>query len=430
MSAIGTVAPTSVPLGEPVGSARLGSADAARTVGTRADVEIVLPVHNEEAVLAAKVGRLCRYLDERFPFAATITVADNASTDRTWAVAADLARTTPGVRAVRIGRKGRGGALRATWEASTAAVVAYMDVDLSTDLDALLPLVAPLLSGHSDLAIGTRLASGSRVVRGPKRELISRGYNRIVRATLGGRFSDAQCGFKAVRAEAVRALLPLVADDGWFFDTELLVVAQRNGLRIHEVPVDWTDDPDSRVDIVATARADLLGIWRLLHTAVAGSDRAAIPCRHGDGGPNALARVAGVGVVSTIAYLALFLALRPLLGALAANALALVATGAANALAHRWLRPGPVTRLSAPRLRLGLLLATGASLALTTGALLAAQLVGATTLGAQTAAVLLGTAAAAPVRFLAVHRLSLPARTPPERAAPWPSPSPAGKDHP
>ena len=138
-----------------------------------------------------------------------------------------------------------------------------MDVDLSTDLNALLPLVAPLISGHSDLAIGTRLGRGSRVVRGPKREVISRGYNLLLRGTLRARFSDAQCGFKAIRADVAREVLPLVEDDAWFFDTELLVLAERAGLRIHEVPVDWVDDPDSRVDIVRTALDDVRGIVRL-----------------------------------------------------------------------------------------------------------------------------------------------------------------------
>ena len=140
---------------------------------------------------------------------------------------------------------------------------AYMDVDLSTDLNALLPLLAPLLSGHSDVAIGTRLARGARVIRGPRREIISRCYNLLLHATLGTGFSDAQCGFKAIRADAARALLPLTTDTGWFFDTELLVLAERAGLRIHEVPVDWIDDADSRVNIIATALADLRGIIRL-----------------------------------------------------------------------------------------------------------------------------------------------------------------------
>ena len=139
-----------------------------------------------------------------------------------------------------------------------------MDVDLSTDLRALLPLVAPLLSGHSDVAIGTRLATGARVVRGPKRELISRSYNVILRTALRARFTDAQCGFKAVRREALPGLLSEIRDNGWFFDTELLVLAQRRGLRIHEVPVDWVDDPDSRVAIVRTAVDDLRGVARLM----------------------------------------------------------------------------------------------------------------------------------------------------------------------
>ncbi len=151
---------------------------------------------------------------------------------------------------MRLEQKGRGRALHQVWSDSDAQVLAYMDVDLSTDLAALAPLVAPLISGHSDLAIGTRLGRGSRVVRGAKREFISRSYNLILKTTLSARFSDAQCGFKAVRADVASALLPHVADTGWFFDTELLVVAERSGLRIHEVPVDWVDDPDSTVDIV------------------------------------------------------------------------------------------------------------------------------------------------------------------------------------
>jgi len=189
------------------------------------------------------------------------------------------------------------------------------------DLRALLPLVAPLVSGHSDLAIGTRLAHGARVVRGPKRELISRGYNHLLHATLRVRFSDAQCGFKAVRRDALQGLLADVRDDRWFFDTELLVLAQRRGLRIHEVPVDWIDDPDSRVDIVRTALADLRGIARLLATS-------------------SIARFAAVGVLSTLAYVALYLLLRAPLGPDAANALVLALTAVANTAANRRLTFG------------------------------------------------------------------------------------------
>jgi glycosyltransferase involved in cell wall biosynthesis len=201
--------------------------------GTRApEVEIVVPVHDEERTLALSIRRLHRFLSTQFPFSWRIVIADNASTDVTPDIAALLSRELPSVSWLRLERKGRGRALRAAWSRSDARVVCYMDVDLSTDLRALLPLVAPLLSGHSDLAIGTRLAHGARVVRGPKRELISRAYNRLLHLALRARFSDAQCGFKAVRRNALEDLLPAVRDDAWFFDTELLVLAQRRGLRI------------------------------------------------------------------------------------------------------------------------------------------------------------------------------------------------------
>jgi hypothetical protein len=235
----------------------------------RLDVDVVVPVYNEQTALADSIRRLHAFLSESFPFSWRIVIADNASTDGTPFIAASLAAELDGVAHHRLERKGRGLALREAWSASDARVVAYMDVDLSTDLRGLLPLVAPLLSGHSDVAIGSRLARGAHVVRGPKRELISRTYNKILRATLRVRFTDAQCGFKAVTRETAELLLPQIRDDGWFFDTELLVLAGREGLRVHEVPVDWVDDPDSRVDIVRTAIDDLKGVARLAVTAVA-----------------------------------------------------------------------------------------------------------------------------------------------------------------
>jgi glycosyltransferase involved in cell wall biosynthesis len=225
-----------------------------------ATVDVVVPVHNEQAVLSATIRRLHEYLSAELPFTWRIVIADNASADETARIAASLAEDLPNVALLTLPEKGRGRALREAWRRSDADVVCYMDADLSTDLRALLPLLAPLVSGHSDVAIGTRLAPGARVARSRRREVISRAYNRLLHTTLGTRFSDAQCGFKAVRADAARRLLPDVRDEGWFFDTELLVLAQRRGLRIHEVPVDWIDDPDSRVDIVPTALADLRGI--------------------------------------------------------------------------------------------------------------------------------------------------------------------------
>jgi putative flippase GtrA len=209
----------------------------------------------------------------------------------------------------------------------------------------LLPLVAPLVSGHSDVAIGTRLSAASRVVRGPKREFISRCYNLILRTSLRARFSDAQCGFKAMRADVARRLLPLVEDGEWFFDTEVLVIAERAGLRIHEVPVDWVDDPDSRVDIVDTARKDLLGVWRLGRALATGALpleelRRAVgrePLVPGVplGMVGQLVRFAIIGVISTAAYMLLYLILHPLTGAQAANFLALLITAVGNTTANR-----------------------------------------------------------------------------------------------
>jgi putative flippase GtrA len=302
-------------------------------------VDIVVPVYNEARELDGRVRTLRGYLDARFPFAAKVTIVDNASTDGTWDVASRLAAQVPGVRAMRLEQKGRGGAVKAAWAASDAEVLAYMDVDLSTDLDAILPLVAPLLSGHSDLAIGTRLARGARVVRSPKREVVSRLYNLLIHLLLRNRFSDAQCGFKAVRADVGHALLPLVADRGWFFDTELLVLAAHNGLRIHEVPVDWVDDPDSRVDVVRTAIGDLRGLCRLSLSLLAGHGRtAALSRRSTSSGPRLPAvvgaRFASVGGASTVAYLVLFLVLQLAMGWLAASAVALTVTACANAVSH------------------------------------------------------------------------------------------------
>jgi putative flippase GtrA len=356
---------------------RPNAAIAARAAGVPV-LDVVIPVYNEQATLAESVYRLHRHLREQFPFPARITIADNASVDDTPRLAEELAAELSDVRLVRLEQKGRGRALHEAWSTSDAPVLAYMDVDLSTDLAALAPLVAPLISGHSDLAIGTRLGRGARVVRGPKREIISRCYNLILKSTLAAGFSDAQCGFKAVRADVAQRLLPHITDTGWFFDTELLVLAERIGLRIHEVPVDWVDDPDSRVDIVATATADLRGIARLLRgfakgsipvqtlTAQLGSSR---DCAAPDSLLRQTVRFASVGVASTAAYLLLFMLLHGWLGAQVANLLALLVTAIGNTAANRRFTFGVAGRSRVARHHLEGLIVFGIALAITSGSL-------------------------------------------------------------
>jgi putative flippase GtrA len=377
-------------------------------------VDVVIPVYNEEHDLEPCVRRLHQLLTASLPFTFRITIADNASVDATATVARSLAAELPRVRSVHLPEKGRGRALRTVWGSSDAQVLVYMDVDLSTDLAAVLPLVAPLVSGHSDLAIGTRLHRGSRVVRGAKRELISRTYNHILRRTLSARFSDAQCGFKAIRADVARRLLPLVEDTGWFFDTELLVLAERAGLRIHEVPVDWVDDPDSRVDIVATAKADLRGIVRVGRALATGRlpiaelsaqlGRAPLEPRT-PGVPAGLTRqivrFAAIGATSTLAYLVLFVLLHPAMGGQLANLAALLLTAIGNTAANRRLTFGIRGRGHQTRHQLQGLVVFGVALALTSGSLAVLHAAaGSVGRGTELAVLVAANAAATVVRFV------------------------------
>lgn len=233
-------------------------------------LDVVVPVHNEGNKLADGVRRVHDRLATEFSVPFRVTIADSASSDDTAAIARCLALELPEVRHLRLERPGRGRALRTAWGASKADVVACIDADLSTDLRHLPALLEPLLAGRADIVIGSRLAPGAQVTRGLRREIVSRGYNALLGIALGAGFSDGQCGFKAARAEVVRALLPLIEDDDQFFDTELLYLAQRNAFSIREIPVRWIDYPDSRVRIAGTAIADLRGIVRLhRHTATA-----------------------------------------------------------------------------------------------------------------------------------------------------------------
>lgn len=233
-------------------------------------VELVIPVYNEASALPRCLAELDQATARLTGFSVQVTVVDNGSTDATWTTVQTLARAYPWMSAIRLVQRGRGHALRAAWAKSQADVVAYMDVDLSTDLRDLAPLLRAVAEGPAQLATGSRLLPGSKVKRSIRRELLSRAYNTLLRRLLAVQFRDAQCGFKAGRREFVQRLLPAIQDGGWFFDTELLVRAQWAHLTIAEVPVEWIEDGDSRVRIVPTIVADLKGIFRLRRVAAAG----------------------------------------------------------------------------------------------------------------------------------------------------------------
>ena len=228
-------------------------------------LDVVIPCLNEERALPESVDRLHSFMSSNMgDYGWNIVIADNGSTDRTLEEAAALSERYAEVRCIRLEQRGRGRALRLAWTESRADIVAYMDVDLSTDLAHLPDLVSAIGTGGYELAIGSRLLPDSQVVgRTLKREITSRGYSLLFRSMFFTRFRDAQCGFKAVSRRVAADLAPLVLDNGWFFDSELLILAQKCGFPIREIPVRWTDDPDSRVRIIRTAWEDVKGLLRL-----------------------------------------------------------------------------------------------------------------------------------------------------------------------
>ena len=227
-----------------------------------ATVDLVVPVYNEEVALPSSIRSLTRFLDASLSNPWRVVIADNASVDGTGEVARLLCEEDSRVDYHYLPQKGRGRALRAAWLASSADIVAYMDVDLSTDLTHFPQLVDALESGYH-VAIGSRLSRESQVTRSFKREFISRTYNLLIKSMFLTPFPDAQCGFKALTKQAARSILPQVQNNNWFFDTELLIIAAKRGYRIKSIPVKWDDDPTSTVNIVGTATEDIKGLLRL-----------------------------------------------------------------------------------------------------------------------------------------------------------------------
>ena len=227
-----------------------------------ATIDIVIPVYNEERALPRSVVILAEFLRDNLRSPWQIIIADNASTDGTRSVSEMLCEKYAGINYLHISQKGRGRALKAAWLDSKADIVSYMDVDLATDLAHFPELIKSLEEGYH-VAIGSRLSKGSRVTRGFKREFVSRGYNLLIRSMFFTGFQDAQCGFKAMTRRAAEEILPKIENNNWFFDTELLIIAAKRGYRIKQIPVRWTDDPNSSVNVTRTAAEDVKGLLRL-----------------------------------------------------------------------------------------------------------------------------------------------------------------------
>lgn len=226
-------------------------------------IDIVIPVLNEERTLPACVTRLLEFLPGSIPNPHRVVIADNGSNDGTKALGRSMAAESSRIGYIRLEERGRGRALKKAWLESDADLLSYMDVDLSTDINAFPAMVKALENGYH-LAVGSRLAPSARVYgRALQREITSRGYNLLIKGMFFNRFSDAQCGFKAITREAARVIVPHIRDTAWFFDTELLLIAEKRGFRVKDVPVTWTDDPDSRVKVLLTAWNDVKGLMRL-----------------------------------------------------------------------------------------------------------------------------------------------------------------------
>ena len=230
-------------------------------------LNVVIPVYNEEEDLEKGVTTLIVYLCENLTdYEWTVTIADNASTDSTFEIARKLAKLHPQVRVLHLAKRGRGRAVKQAWGESRSDIVAYMDVDLSTDLKHFAPLVRSLGRDY-DIAIGSRNALGARVYgRSVLRTITSKAYIFLIKCFFFVHISDAQCGFKAMTRKMVDTLIPKIVDNEWFFDTELLVLAEKLGFRIYEEPVTWIDNPGSTVRVWKTAYGDIAGLWRLFLT--------------------------------------------------------------------------------------------------------------------------------------------------------------------
>lgn len=236
---------------------------------------IIIPVYNEEKIIASTLGTLTGFLAGKYPSDSyEIMVVDNASADRTGEILKGIASQNNNLKYLRLEQKGKGLAIKSGWEKyldSDFEVLSFMDADLSTDLSALPALIDGAYS--HDLCIGNRFHPDSRIDRSLKRRLISHSYRLLAQTILDSKISDFPCGFKAIKNSAAKNILPLIQNQSWFFDNELAYWSEKKGLKIKEIPVDWKDfrvsEKESKVNVASVSFQYLKELNRLRKAAKA-----------------------------------------------------------------------------------------------------------------------------------------------------------------
>lgn len=230
-------------------------------------IDVLLPIYNEEKILDANIRLLFGYCQHHLAGDWQLMLIINGSVDQSLTIAENLAQEFEQIKIINLPTGGKGQALKTGLQYSTAEVAVYMDIDLAVALSALPPLISLVAENKGALAIGSRLLPASQTERSWLRNYSSKLYNWLANTLLRCQISDWQCGFKAMNLDVRQAVVPLIQDNYWFFDTELIALAQKNNLRIAELPVSWSENRyavrQSKIRPIRDGFIFLKNLWQL-----------------------------------------------------------------------------------------------------------------------------------------------------------------------